>query len=239
MPRRAYVMLMALLLVACQPGSPIEAPTSTALPPTPTSTQISPTDTPAPPTATQIPPTEPVILDFERTGAMLLIIGSHFDAVEFSGTQSTFLRAGYEVVVGAFTLNPLPDNRGGPGQKPDILLSDVRVEDFDAIVFIGGGAMGYLNDPEAHRIAQETVEQGRVLAAICHGPLVLAKAGVLEGRRATAYFGTDSDECRKLQRDGAICTYANVEQDGLIITGRDPSATGAFAGAILRLLQGP
>ena len=239
MPRLTFIVLIALLLVACQPEAFIEEPTLTSLPPTSTSTQTMPTDTPSPPTATQIPPTEPVVLTFERTKVVLLIVSNQFDPVEFNGTKTPLIRAGYQVIVAAYTLNPLPDNEGGPRLEVDILLSDVRVEDYDAIVFIGNETLIYLHDSEAHRIAQDAVEQGRVLAALCHGPLVLAEAGVLDGRQATAWFGFGSDQCKKLQRNGAICTYARVQQDGLIITGKGPDATAAFAGAIKKLLQGP
>jgi len=169
----------------------------------------------------------------------LLIVSNNFDPVEFNGTQRPLIRAGYDVVLAAFTLNPLPDNEGGPKLEADILLTDVHVEDYHAIVFIGNESLIYLNNPEAHRIAQEAVEQGIVLAALCHGPLVLAEAGVLDGKQATAWFGFGSDRCRKLQSYGAICTYASVQQDGLIITGKGPDETYAFVGAIKRLLQEP
>lgn len=239
MARLSLLVLIVLSLIACQPEASIEEPTSASLPPTSTPTQTSPTDTPSPPTATDIPPTEPVILTFERTGVVVLIVSNQFDPVEFYGTQSPLLRAGYDVVVAAYTLDPLPDNEGGPHLEVDILLADVDVEDYDAIVFIGNETLIYSNDLKAHRIAQEAVEHGRVLAALCHGPLVLAEAGLLDGRQATAWFGFGSDACRKLERNGAICTYEMVQQDGLIITGQGPDATAAFAGAILRLLQGP
>jgi protease I len=180
-----------------------------------------------------------VVLTFERTGVVVLIVSNQFDPVEFNGTQSPLLRAGYDVVVAAYTLDPLPDNEGGPHLEVHILLADVDVEDYDAIIFIGNETLIYSNDLEAHRIAQEAVEHGRVLAALCHGPLVLAEAGLLDGRQATAWFGFGSDACRKLQSNGAICTYEMVQQDGLIITGQGPDATAAFAGAILRLLEEP
>jgi protease I len=203
----------------------------------PTETPLLLTDTPSPPTETPFPTTEPVVLTFERTGVVLLIVSNRFDPVEFNKTQSPLVNAGYDVVVGSYTLEPMPDNEGGPRLEADILLSDVQVEDYDAIVFIGNESLIYTNDSEAHRIAQETVEQGRVLAGLCHGPLVLAKAGVLEGKQATAWFGFGSDVCRQLQRDDVTCTYANVQRDGLIITGKGPDEASTFAGAIIRLLR--
>jgi putative intracellular protease/amidase len=67
--------------------------------------------------------------------------------------------------------------------------------------------------------------------------LVLAKAGVLKGKQATAWFGFGSDVCRQLQRDDVVCTYAGVQRDGLIITGKGPDEAATFAGAIIRLLR--
>ena len=239
MPRLTSLLLITVLLVACQPEASIELPTLTSLPQASTSTHPSPTDTQLPPTLTQIPPTESVALTFERTGVVLLIVSNQFDPVEFNGTQSPLLRAGYEVVVAAYTLNPLPDNEGGPTLEADLLLTDVHVEDYDAIIFIGNESLVYLNDPEAHRIAQEAVAHGRVLAALCYAPLVLAEAGVLEDKQATAWSGFGTDQCSKLVHNGAICTYKRVQQDGLIITGNGPDATAAFVGTIKRLLQKP
>jgi protease I len=236
MPRLACVMLIALLLVACQPGAPVGTSTTAPPPPALTPTRVSPTATSPPATETPIPPTEPVVLAYERTGTLLFIVSNEFDPVEFNGTHSPLVRAGYEIVVGAYTLNPLPDNEGGPIMQPDILLADVHVDDYDAIVFIGNETLIYLHDPEALRIARETVEQGRLLAALCHGPLVLGEAGLLEGRQATAWFGFGSDVCRRLEPYGATCTYARVQQDGLIITAKGPDEAAAFGGAIRRLL---
>lgn len=239
MSRIPFMAFLAVLLVSCKPGISPTKSTATLLPATPLLLQTPATTTPFRPTETQIVPTETIALAYERTGVLLLVVSNQFDPVEFNGTREPLLRAGYEVVVAAYTLNPLPDNEGGPYLEADLLLSDVQVEYYDAIVFIGNESLVYLHDPEAHRIAQEAVEQGRVLAALCHGPLVLAEAGILEGKQATAWFGFGSDVCKRLQRDGAICTYARVQQDGLIITGSGPEATSSFVGAIKRLLQVP
>jgi protease I len=166
-------------------------------------------------------------------------VSNEFDPVEFYGTQLPLINAGYTIVVAAYTLNPLPDNEGGPLLQADLLLSDVRVENYDAVIFIGNETLIYLHDSEAHRIAREAFEQGRLLAALCHGPLILGEAGILEGKRATAWFGFGSDVCRRLVQYGATCTYERVEQDGLIITGGGPEAASAFVGTIKKILSQP
>ena len=135
MARLTSFVLIVLLLVGCQAEASIMQPTSTSLPPTATSTQASPTDTPSPPTATHVPPTEPVVLTFERTGVVLMIVSNLFDPVEFNGTQTPLLREGYDVIVAAYTLDPLPDNEGGPHLEVDtktarkILGSQVGLRD--------------------------------------------------------------------------------------------------------------
>jgi protease I len=109
----------------------------------------------------------------------------------------------------------------------------LKVDDFDAIVFVGGpGAMEYFDSPIALDIARQARQKGKVLAAICISPAVLANAGILKGVRATSFLS----ERDRLQRAGANYTGAPVERDGLIITGRDPRAAGQFGIAIVDAL---
>ncbi len=122
----------------------------------------------------------------------------------------------------------------GAQVKPDLLLKDVVVGDYDAIVFVGGpGAQEYWDDPVAHAVAQEAVAQGKVLAAICIAPATLAKAGVLKGKKATVF----SSEKETLRTCGADYTGASVERDGLIITANGPKAATGFAEEIAKALE--
>ncbi len=77
--------------------------------------------------------------------------------------------------------------RGALGGIVDarILVSQLRVDDYDAIIFISGPGE-YVANPVALDIARETVRKGKVLGAIGVAPTVLASAGVLTGIRATA-----------------------------------------------------
>jgi protease I len=117
----------------------------------------------------------------------------------------------------------------GARVSPDVLLENVDAADFDAVVFIGGqGASEYWNSDQAHQIAQEAVQAGKVVAAICLAPVTLAKAGLLKGKKATVW----ASESKTLEEEGATYTGAPVEIDGNLITGSGPEAAQEFGEAV-------
>jgi len=64
------------------------------------------------------------------------------------------------------------------------LISKINIDNYDAVVFVGGGgATEYFNDSIAHKIVKESIAKGKVLAAICIAPNILANAGVLKGKK--------------------------------------------------------
>jgi protease I len=114
-----------------------------------------------------------------------------------------------------------------------VALADIRAEDYDAVVFVGGGgAETYFDDPIAHALVRSAHEQGKVLGAICIAPSVLARAGLLRGVRATAFETQEAD----LVKHGALWTGAPVEVDGGMITASGPDAARAFGEAIAKAL---
>ena len=122
----------------------------------------------------------------------------------------------------------------GTEAKPEILIDNLKVDEFDAIIFIGGsGASEYLNNLSAHKVAVDAIEKDKVLAAICLAPSILANTGILHGKRATSFSG----EKNNLIKKGAIFTQADVEVDGKIITATGAEAAKKFGEAILKLLK--
>ena len=96
-------------------------------------------------------------------------------------------------------------------------------------------------EPRAVEIAKEA--QGHpVLAAICWAPTILAKAGVLSGKKATVWKGDDAEygmtTDAMLERSGADFTGAEVTVDGNIVTGNGPAAAQKFAEAVEKKLAG-
>ena len=116
-----------------------------------------------------------------------------------------------------------------------ILLNAVLVDDYDAVIFIGGsGAKEYFNDKDAWNIAKQAAEKKKVLGAICIAPTILANAGVLKGVSATSF----PSEENQLRRAGAKYKGTDVERDGLIITGSGPQAAVQFGQMIAKTLEG-
>jgi protease I len=121
----------------------------------------------------------------------------------------------------------------GSSVSVDLDLAQVDVKDYDAIVFVGGtGAEIYFNDSKALKIAKEAYDQGKIVAGICIAPSILANAGILEGKRATAF----PSEASNLEANGAIYTGEAVSIDGRIITAKGPEAAVQFGNAIAKAL---
>lgn len=109
------------------------------------------------------------------------------------------------------------------------------VAPYEMVVFIGGeGVIEQLWDsPSAQLLARTTVEKGKLLAAICAAPVVLARAGVLKNIQATVY----PDLSAELTKEGARYVNETVVEAGKIITGRNPDASDAFAAKLVEVLK--
>ncbi len=169
-----------------------------------------------------------------NTARILMIIAPYnFRDEELFIPKRIFEDNGYEVVVASSSLKTA---RGmlGALYKPELLLKQVRVKDYKAIVLVGGsGSVVYFNNRILHHIVREALKEHKVLGAICLAPCILAKAGVLKGKRATVWYS--AKEC--LIKNGAIYTGKPVEVDGKIVTASGPFAARKFAHTILKVLK--
>jgi protease I len=117
----------------------------------------------------------------------------------------------------------------------DESIYDLSPENFDAVIFVGGtGAANYFNDEKVLEFARKAYEQGKVIGAICIAPVILANAGILEGKKPTVW----PSEADTKKEKGAIYTGEDVEVDGKIITASGPRAAREFGMKIAELLKG-
>ena len=165
---------------------------------------------------------------------LIIIAPEGYQDVEYQGTRDGLEGAGYEITVGSTEAGECRGKLGG-SEQATVALRDVNIEDYDKIAFIGGpGAHALAQDPEALRIAGETARAGKPLGAICIAPTILAKAHVLEGKRATVW-DSGGEQQALLEKYGAEYTGEEVTIDGQIVTGNGPAAAEEFGKTLARL----
>ena len=124
----------------------------------------------------------------------------------------------------------------------DLSIKEVNVNEYAAIVFVGGAGTPIVrSEEESTKIAQEGVAAGKVMGAICWAPTILAKAGVLNGKNATVWHGNDAEYGMKtdevLKKFGAAVGSEGLVVDGKIVTADGPANAKGFAEAIVQLLN--
>ncbi|MFA6217670.1 MAG: DJ-1/PfpI family protein [Candidatus Omnitrophota bacterium] len=164
---------------------------------------------------------------------IVMVIGvNNYRDEELLQPREIFEKNGFTVSVASTSLEKSIGVLGAE-VKPDLLVKDITASDFDAILFVGGqGATQYWNDPLAHKLAWDYLNANKIVAAICIAPVILAKAGILKGKRATVW----STEAGQILVKGAEYTKNNVEIDGNIITAAGPFAARQFAEAIIKAM---
>ncbi|HBF99956.1 MAG TPA: DJ-1 family protein [Firmicutes bacterium] len=163
----------------------------------------------------------------------LVIAERQFRDEEYQVPHAILEKAGFDVLT-VSTSTKTAVGKLGLKVTPDTLISDLKPEELDALVFIGGGGSEqYFADPLAHRLATTMVSLDKVLGAICIAPVILANAKVLEGKKATVF----PDGAPILKQNGADYTGREVEVDGKIITGNGPEAAEAFSHSLVKLLS--
>jgi len=163
---------------------------------------------------------------------LLIVASMDFRDEEYLETRKVLESAGAIITTASSRAG---ESTGTMGSKitVDKGLSEVGSGSFDAVVFIGGpGAKEFFDDTRAHKLALEAVNQGKVVAAICIAPSILANAGVLNGKKATAFIS----EKDNMESHGAKYTGNDVTKDGKIITASGPHAAGDFGRLIANKL---
>ncbi|MFP4662787.1 MAG: DJ-1/PfpI/YhbO family deglycase/protease [Bacteroidales bacterium] len=111
---------------------------------------------------------------------------------------------------------------------------EVSTETFDALLLPGGKAPAKLREHEAIvEFVKDFYESGKPVAAICHAPQILIRAGVMEGKTATSYKSVKEE---MLDAGVDFVDDAPVT-DGNLITARNPDDLAAFSKALWETLQ--
>ena len=164
---------------------------------------------------------------------LFIIPPERFRDEELFITKTYLEKAGYRTTVASTKGGEINGSRGGKTQAT-LILDEINTSNYDAVVFVGGGGSKLLfNNQLAQEIARKMVFGGKIVAAICLAPVILANAGILKGVRATV-AGT---EAKTLEEKRAIYTGPGVFSDRNIVTANGPKSSELFAKTIEKLLQ--
>ena len=142
--------------------------------------------------------------------------------------------AGAQVVtVGPVAGAVYPSKVGYPC-KAEMSWDEAKAADFDGVIAPGGFAPDFIRrSVNPIHFVKDFEKQGKLVAAICHGPWVLCSADVLRGKKATSFFAIKDD----VVNAGAIWEDSEVVRDGNLVTSRKPDDLPAFSVACIEVLK--
>ncbi len=165
---------------------------------------------------------------------ILFITDQGFEDSELLCPKYRFEEEGFHVDIAAPDWGEIK-GKVGYVLSANLALDEAEPEAFDALYLPGGKAAEKLALRESViSFVQEFAKLDRPIAAICHGPLVLAAAGILKGRKATCYDRVSD----KLEEAGALYENSPVVVDGKIVTSRQPSDIPKFMPEAIRVFKG-
>lgn len=173
----------------------------------------------------------------ETKKIIMVVSSNNFRDEEYFIPKEIFTRNRFEVVTASNKLGMALGVNGGD-TSADILVSEIIVNDFDAVVFIGGpGTLKNLDNDDSYTLIKKTIEANKILGSICISPVILAKAGILKNKKATVWSSPmDKTAVKILKENGAIYIEEPVATDGKIITADGPSSAQLFAQTIINKL---
>ena len=172
-----------------------------------------------------------------NTKRIAILATDGFEQSELMAPRQALKDAGFKVDVvslKAGSIRGWKDKNWGDEVSVDVELSKASSDDYDALVLPGGviNPDKLRMEPAAVDFVRSFDQAGKPLAAICHGPWLLAEAGAVEGRQVTSWPSLHTD----LVNAGAEWKDAEVVTDGHIITSRKPDDIPAFNQAIIDAL---
>jgi protease I len=178
---------------------------------------------------------------------ILILTGDAAESLEVMYPYQRLLEEGYDVKIAApskkklhFVVHDFEPGYDTYTEKPgyswdaDLAFAEVQPAEFVALVIPGGRAPEYIrNNAHCKRIVQHFFQQEKPVAQLCHAALVLAAAGVLKGKRTSAYPELEPD----VRAAGAEFVNSDALVDGQMISARAWPDHPAWMREFIRLLK--
>lgn len=164
---------------------------------------------------------------------LVILAEKRYEDLELWYTRIRLEEEGADVVIAAPELTTY-EGYYGILVQPDILIKDVKPDDFDGIIIPGGYAPDFLRRyPEVLNLVQTLYKDNKLIAFICHGGWVPISAKIVRGKHATGLIAIKDD----MINAGALWEDKPVVVDGNLISSRRPDDLPCFCHSIIEFLR--
>src|SRR5579871_2991389 len=163
-----------------------------------------------------------------------ILVDNLYQEMEVWYPYFRFKEAGAHCLLVAAEVGKVYLSKHGYPANSDESYDQIVSKHYDGVVVPGGYAPDLIRrNPKAVNFVKQMNEQGKLVASICHGPWVLASAGILRGRRATCFCAIKDD----IVNAGAHYEDVEVVVDLNMVTSRKPEDLPAFCRSAIRVLS--
>ena len=163
-----------------------------------------------------------------------IMVDEMYQVLEVWYPYYRFIEAGLEVNLVAAEAKKQYHSKEGYPCVSEIAAARADAGDYDCMLVPGGFAPDFMRrDAEVIQFANDMVNAGKVIAAICHGGWLLCSTDAYRGRKATCFMAIKDD----IKNAGAEYIDAECVVDGSLITSRKPDDLPAFCTAVLGALK--
>lgn len=165
-----------------------------------------------------------------------VVLDNLFEDVEYTSPVEALKSEGHEITVIGKETGTVKGKSEDTEVQVDKAISDVKPEDFDALLIPGGFSPDMLRGDEQGRFGEFTkhfVQDEKPVFAICHGPQLLIDTDLLKGKKLTSFLSVRKD----LENAGATVVDEPVVVDSNIVTSRTPDDLEDFNRESLNLLK--
>ena len=163
-----------------------------------------------------------------------IMVDEMYQVLEVWYPYYRFCEAGLEVNLVAAEAKKEYHSKEGHPCLSEVSAKEANADDYDCMVVPGGFAPDFMRrNADVIKFANDMVNAGKVIAAICHGGWLLCSTSVYRGKKATCFMAIKDD----IKNAGAEYVDAECVVDGNLITSRKPDDLPAFCKAILEKLK--
>ncbi len=174
------------------------------------------------------------MIEISEKKVLFIIAQENFRDDELTVPKQVLEDSGINVDVASITTD---EAEGAQGFKiiPDVSVKAADIEEYEGVVVVGGpGALVLAEYEEVLQILKDAKEKDKIVASICIASVILAKADVIQGKKATVFETPDS--VRALEEAGCEYTGEKVTVDGKLITANGPGAAEEFGKKVVEAL---